>query len=57
MTWMPTAPTAFEQNMQGFLTDFVNFVTLGAANDASTAFTGYDLSGGWKLNRNGGCRR
>ena len=44
-SWMPTAPTAFEQQMQSFLTDFVNFVTLGAANDASTAFTGYDLSG------------
>ena len=44
-SWMPTAPTAFEQQMQSFLTDFVNFVTLGTANDASTAFTGYDLSG------------
>ena len=44
-SWMPTAPTAYEQKMQSFLTDFVNFVTLGAANDASTAFTGRDLYG------------
>jgi RHS repeat-associated protein len=39
-SWMPTAPTAGEQQMQSFLTDFVNFATLGLANDAAVVGSG-----------------
>ncbi len=47
-SWMPTAPTAEEQQMQSFLTDFVNFATLGLANDAAIVGNGIanKLSGG-----------
>ncbi len=39
------APTPEETEVQNFLADFVNFVTLGAANLASSAINGTDLTG------------
>jgi RHS repeat-associated protein len=44
LSWF-NAPSASQMQTQTILADFVNFATLGTANDASSAFTGRDLYG------------
>jgi RHS repeat-associated protein len=44
LSWF-NAPTAGQMQAQTILANFVNFATLGTANDATTAFTGRDLYG------------
>jgi RHS repeat-associated protein len=44
LSWF-NAPTAGQMQAQTLVADFVNFATLGTANDATTAITGRDLYG------------